>query len=77
MFGLPINRHADVFCDNQSVVTNVSMPSSVLNKKHGFICYHRFQEAYRWCDTNGWISGEYNKSDIGTKKTIPTNRRYE
>ena len=25
----------------------------------------------------GWISGEYNKSDIGTKTTIPIKRRYE
>ena len=34
MFGVPINVPADVFCDNKSVVTNVSIPSSVLNKKH-------------------------------------------
>ena len=25
----------------------------------------------------GWISGEYNKSDIGTKTKIPTKRQYE
>ena len=25
----------------------------------------------------GWISGEYNKADIGTKTKIPTKRRYE
>ena len=42
MFGVPINRPADVFCDNQSVVTNVSIPSSVLKKKHNSIFYHRF-----------------------------------
>ena len=41
MFGVPIDGPSDVFCDNQSVVTNVSIPSSLLNKKHNFICYHR------------------------------------
>ena len=42
MFGVAIDGPADVFCDNQSVVTNVSIHSSVLNKKHNSICYHRF-----------------------------------
>ena len=78
MFGVPIDGPADVFCDNQPVVTNVSIISSVLNKKHNSICYHRVQEAH----TTGtiqviWISGEYNKADIGTKTTIPTKRQYE
>ena len=68
----------NVFSDNQSVVTNISIPSSVLNKKHNSICYHRVQEAH----TAGtiqveWISGEYNKVYIGTKTTIPKNRQYE
>ena len=65
MFGVPINRHADVFCDNQSLVTNVSILSSVLNKKRNSICYHRVLEAH----TAGtilvlWISGDYNMSQI-------------
>ena len=58
MFGVPTDGPADVFCDNQSVVTNLSIPSSILNKKHNSICYHRFREAH----TAGtiqvvWISG--------------------
>ena len=67
MFGVPIDVPADVFCDNQSVVTNASITSSVLKNKHNSIFYHRFLEAHTagtiWV---GWISGEYNKSDIGT-----------
>ena len=67
-----------MFCDNQSVVTNVSIPSCVLNKKQNSICYHRVREAYTSGTIGvGWISGEYNKSDIGTNTTIPTKRRYE
>ena len=37
MFGVPIDGPADVFCDNQSVVNNVSIPSSVLNRKHNYV----------------------------------------
>ena len=78
MFGVPIDRPADVFFDNQPVVTNVSIPSSVLNKKHNSICYHRVQEAHTAGTIRvGWISGEHNKADIVTKTTIPTKRRYK
>ena len=48
MFGLPLAPHlalplpADVFCDNQSVVTtNSSDALSKLNKKHNAIAFHR------------------------------------
>ena len=47
MFGVTIDGPADVFCDNQSVVTTVSIPSYVLNKKHNYICYHRVREAHK------------------------------
>ena len=78
MFGVPIDGPADMFCDNQSVFTNVSIHHSVLNKKHNSICYHRFQEAHTsGTILVGWISGEYIKADIGKKTTIPTKRRYE
>lgn len=45
MFGIPIDGPTNVFCDNQSVVTNASIPHSVLNKKHNAVCYHRVREA--------------------------------
>ena len=44
MFGVPIDGPADVFCDNQSVVTNVGIPSSVLIKKHSSVFYHRLEK---------------------------------
>ena len=78
MFGVPMNGPADVFFDNQSVVTNISIPSSELNRKHNSICYYRVQEVHTYGMIRvGWISGEYNKADIGTKTTIPTKIRYE
>ena len=58
MFGVPIDGSTDVFCDNKSVVTNSSIPSSVLNKKHNSICYHRVREAQAAGTIRvGWIQG--------------------
>jgi hypothetical protein len=45
MFGIPIDGPTDILCDNQSVVTNSSVPESTLSKKHNAICYHRVREA--------------------------------
>ena len=45
MFGIPIDGPTDVLCDNQSVVTNSSVPESTLSKKHNSICYHQVREA--------------------------------
>ena len=78
MFRVPIDRSADLFCDNHAVVTNVSIPFSVWNKKHNSICYHRVWEAHTAGTIRvGWISGDYNKYDIGMKTTITTKRQYE
>ena len=45
MFGIPIEGPAQVFCDNQGVVKNTSLPESVLTKKHNAINYHAVREA--------------------------------
>jgi hypothetical protein len=45
MFGTPINRTANLYCDNNSFVINTSHPQSTLNKKHNAIAYHKVQEA--------------------------------
>jgi hypothetical protein len=45
MFGLPIEGPTNVFCDNQSVVTNTTKPESTLKRKHNSIAYHRVREA--------------------------------
>jgi hypothetical protein len=45
MFEVPIQGPALVYCDNQGVVKNVTLPESVLSKKHNVINYHAVQEA--------------------------------
>jgi hypothetical protein len=43
-FGVPVEDPSNVHCDNKLVVTNVSVPTSVLSKRHNAICYHRLHE---------------------------------
>ncbi len=45
MFGIPIEGPANVFCDNNGVVQNTSIPHSTLNKKHNSINYHIIRES--------------------------------
>ncbi len=45
MFGVPLEGPAQVFCDNQGIVKNPSVPESVLTKKHNAINYHTAREA--------------------------------
>ena len=45
MFGVPILGPANVFCDNEAVTKNCSIPESTLKKKHHSIAYHRNREA--------------------------------
>jgi len=76
MFGIPIDGPSDVFCDNQSVVTNSSIPESTLNKKHNSICYHRVREAV----AAGMIriakeSTDTNLADLFTKQLDTVRRR--
>ena len=45
MLGIPLVGPASLFCDNQSVVINTTVPSSMLKKKHNSICYHKVRES--------------------------------
>ena len=45
MFGVPLDGPANVFCDNDGVRKNVSIPKSTLNKKHNSINYHVVRES--------------------------------
>ena len=60
-----------------SVVNFLSIPTSVLNKRHNDICYHRVR-GYQaagilrfW-----WILEEFNLADLFTKTTMTGNTRH-
>ena len=44
-FGVPVDGPCSVYCDNESVYKNVSIPISVLNKKHHSVAYHYCRQA--------------------------------
>lgn len=67
MFGVPIDGPADFFCDNDSVVKNTSIPTSVLAKKHNSVNYHIIREsAAAGILRVAKIPTEHNKSDALT-----------
>jgi hypothetical protein len=46
MFGVPIDGPTNVFCDNNGVVKkNMTIPESMLAKKHNTINYHAIRKA--------------------------------
>jgi len=45
MFGIPIDGATNVFCNNQSFVTNSTIPDSTLHRKHNAIAYNRVRES--------------------------------
>ena len=76
-FGVPIDGPAEVFCNNKSVVTNSSVPTLVLNKRHNAICYHRVREAQAAGTIKvGWIDGKFNLADLLTKTTMAGNAKH-
>jgi hypothetical protein len=76
MFGVPIDGPTDVLCDNQSVVTNTSVPESTLAKKHNAICYHRVREAVAAGTIRvGKEPTDTNLADLFSKP-LPTLRRH-
>ncbi len=44
-FGIPLSGPTNVYCDNNLVVKNVSIPESMLLKKHNAINYHIIRES--------------------------------
>lgn len=68
MFGIPIMGPTNVFCDNKSVVTNVSNPESTLTKKHNAVAYHKVRESVAMESIRvAHERGKSNCSDVFTK----------
>ena len=76
-FGIPVEGTAELFFDNMSVVKNSSIPTSVLNKRHNAICYHRVRKVQAAGILRfGWIPGDFNLVDLFTKTTMHGNKRH-
>ena len=68
MLGAPVHGTTVLFGDNQSMITNTTLPHSTLKKKQSANNYHRVREAV----ASGIVSivhcnTEYNLADMGTK----------
>ena len=68
MFGIPVNRPAVVYGDNQAVLVNSSMPASTFTKKSQVIAFHFVREG---CAADEWrttyINTNLNVADLMTK----------
>ena len=75
MFGVPLEGPTDVFCDNDAVFKNSSIPDSTLRKKHTSISYHRAREAVASGTIRVAKEGTHtNLADLFTKP-LPDKRR--
>ena len=77
MFGVPIEGPANVFCDNNGVVKNTTIPESMLAKlKHNAINYHLIREAVAAkVLLVGKEDGMTNLADLFTKVLTADRRR--
>ena len=62
MLGVLIDGPANVYCDNEAVYKNTSIPESVLKKKHHSILYYQYREAV--------AAGTMQIAKQGTKKNL-------
>lgn len=68
MFGVQLNGPTLVFCDNESVVHNLTKPESTLKKKHNSIAFHKTREAVASNTIEVHkIASKDNPSDLLTK----------
>ena len=77
MFGVPLDGPANVYCDNEAVFKNVTIPTSVLKKKHHSIAYHYCRQTV----ATGAIriakeESKTNLADLFTKSLPRATREY-
>ena len=76
MFGVLIDGPANVFCANNCVVKNTTIPESMLAKKHNAVNHHAIREAVAtqiiWV---GKEDGMTNLADLFTKALTADRRR--
>ena len=65
---MPIERPANIFCDNEAVTNVARRPKVTLSKKHNSIAFHKVREAVtsKMCCV-AWEDTSNNLVDILTK----------
>ena len=72
MMGARLEKSTLLFRDNNSVILNTTMPSSVLKKKHCVVSYHKIKETIAAGIVRfSHIPSEMNHADILTKPLGP------
>ena len=75
--GLWLDGPAGIFCDNKLVVNNASVPTSILNKRHNAIFYHRVRDSQAAGNIRvGWVPGERNLAEFLKQTTTDGNDRH-
>jgi len=71
MFGIPIDGPTRVYGDNGAVISNSSIPTSTLTKKHNAICYHRVRETVAAGTTAiGKVHTAYSLADLSPSSCL-------
>ena len=66
--GVSVDSPTYLFGDNESVVTNGTLPFSTINKRHNILSYHRVRESIATGIVNfNWIDGKKNPADVLSK----------
>ena len=75
--GVQLDGPASIFFDIKSVVTNASLPTSMLKKLHDAIYYHLVWGSQAPSKIHvGWVPGERNLAYLLTKTTMAGNARH-
>ena len=76
-FGVRLDVPAIISCDKKSVITNASVKTSILNKRHNAICYHQVRESQATGKIRlKWVPAERKSADLLTKTTMAGNARH-
>ena len=75
MFGVPLEGPTNMFCDNEAVFRNASIPDCTLKKKHTSICYHRCREAV--ASSTSRVAKEGTLTNLSNLFTKPCHRHPE
>ena len=77
MFGILVDCSANIYCDNEAVTKNTTIPESTFKKKHHSIAYHRCREAVAAGTIRVAKQGTWNNlADLFIKVLTACRRRF-